>query len=121
MRAAVPVLCASLLVALPAVACAHAVVKRSSIGDKPLAAGQPTHVTLYFNSAIVTSHTTVKLVGADGNATPLDLVPGAHEPGTLVVALPALQAGSYALHYRVLAADGHVTESVLRFRVAAAH
>lgn len=112
--------CAFLAVALPAVVSAHAVVTRSSLGDEPLAAGHPTEVTLRFNSAIETSQSTVNLVGTDGRATPLDLVPGAHEPGTLVVAVPALAAGSYALRYRVLAADGHVTESLLRFRVAAA-
>ena len=34
--------------------------------------------------------------------------------------VPPLTAGFYALHYKVLAADGHVTESVLRFQVDAA-
>jgi len=109
--------CAS-LVALPGFAQAHAVITRSSIGEKPLAAGQAVQVTLYFNSAIETSHSTVNLVGADGKTTKLDVVPGGHEPGALIVALPALVAGSYALRYRVLAADGHVTENVLRFQVA---
>jgi methionine-rich copper-binding protein CopC len=106
-------------VALPAAAGAHAVITRSSIGDEPLAAGVATEVTLHFNSAIETSHSSVQLVGADGEKTPLALAAGAHEPGTLRVALPALEEGTYALHYRVLAADGHMTESVLRFRVVA--
>ena len=109
----------SLVVAAPAVGHAHAVITRSSIGDKPVPAGQATQVALHFNSAIETSHSTVSVMGADGKATPLDLVPGEHEPGTLVVALPALPAGHYALRYRVLAADGHVTESMLRFQVVA--
>jgi hypothetical protein len=112
--------CVALVVAVPAVGHAHAVITSSSIGDAPLAAGQPTQVTLHFNSAIEASHSTVSVVGADGKPTRLELVPGEHEPGTLVIALPALPAGSYALRYRVLAADGHVTENVLRFRVAAA-
>lgn len=111
--------CAVLLVAMPAPASAHAVITSSSIGDKPVAAGKPTEVRLQFNSAIETSHSTVSLVGADGKASPLTLVPGEQKPGLLVVALPALEAGSYALRYRVLAADGHLSENVLRFRVAA--
>ena len=45
--------------------------------------------------------------------------PGEHPANVLVVALPALTAGHYALKYKVLAADGHVTESVLRFQVTA--
>jgi len=120
MRALVAISCAALVMVLPVAASAHAVVTRSSIGEKPLAAGQATQVTLYFNSAIETSHTTVDLIGADGKATPLALVPGEHAPGSLVVELPALDAGSYGLRYRVLAADGHVTENLLRFRVGAA-
>jgi methionine-rich copper-binding protein CopC len=37
----------------------------------------------------------------------------------MVIAVPALAAGKYALRYKVLAADGHVTENVLRFEVMA--
>jgi methionine-rich copper-binding protein CopC len=33
------------------------------------------------------------------------------------VDLPPLAAGAYGLRYKVLAVDGHVTESVLRFTV----
>jgi methionine-rich copper-binding protein CopC len=33
------------------------------------------------------------------------------------VKVPPLAAGRYGLRYKVLAADGHVTESVLRFTV----
>ncbi|HKA29726.1 MAG TPA: copper resistance protein CopC [Candidatus Binatia bacterium] len=33
--------------------------------------------------------------------------------------MPALPPGFYALQYKVLATDGHVTENVLRFRVEA--
>ena len=45
--------------------------------------------------------------------------PTGTKPSELLVDLPALPPGAYALHYKVLAVDGHVTESVLRFRVAA--
>ena len=39
-------------------------------------------------------------------------------PIRLVVPLPPLAAGTYELRYQVLAADGHATQGVLRFRVA---
>ncbi|MGE3498587.1 MAG: copper resistance protein CopC [Candidatus Binatia bacterium] len=83
-----------------------------------LAAAQATQVTPIFNSAVETSHT-VELTGIDGKATPLALVPGEHAPAAWWSSLPALEAGSYGLRYR-LAADGHVTENLLRFRVGAA-
>jgi methionine-rich copper-binding protein CopC len=35
----------------------------------------------------------------------------------VLVQLPALTSGNYALRYRVLAADGHVTEDTIRFSV----
>lgn len=37
--------------------------------------------------------------------------------GEVRLALPPLAAGSYALSYKVLAADGHISTGVLRFRV----
>ncbi len=37
----------------------------------------------------------------------------------LIVELPALAPGAYALRYRVLATDGHYTDNALRFRVRA--
>ena len=107
----------SLLVTWPCIGYAHAVVTHTSIEKTPVAADRPTEITLHFNSAIETSHSTVSIVDAGGKARALSLTPGTHEPGTLVVALPALPAGKYALRYKVLAADGHVTESVLRFEV----
>jgi hypothetical protein len=45
------------------------------------------------------------------------VTPGAGA-GLVTVDLPPLAAGSYGLRYKVLAADGHVTESLLRFTVA---
>jgi hypothetical protein len=106
-----------LVVALPSLARAHAVVTHTSLEDAPIVADRPTEVTLHFNSAIETSHVTVGLVDAGGKVRALSLAPGTREPGVLVVTLPALASGKYALRYKVLAADGHVTESVLRFEV----
>src|SRR4029453_12669854 len=97
----------SLLVAWPCIGHAHAVVTHTSLETAPVAADRPTEVALHFNSAIETSHATVSIVDADGKVRALSLTPGTHEPGTLVVALPALPAGKYALRYKVLAADGH--------------
>ena len=37
----------------------------------------------------------------------------------IALELPALSAGAFVLRYKVLAVDGHVTENLLRFTVAA--
>ena len=104
---------------------AHAVLTGSSmgkgavasIGKDALAAGTATPVTLTFNAGIESGLAKVVLRGA-GEDRALDTHAGT-KASELVIDLPALPPGAYALHYKVLAVDGHVTESVLRFRVAA--
>jgi len=105
--------------ALPVSARAHAVVTRATLRDATIAADTPTTTTLEFNSSIEAKLAKVTLVDDQGVERTLDLAPGEHPSNVLVVALPALAAGHYALKYKVLAADGHVTESVLRFQVVA--
>ena len=100
-----------------ALAFGHAVVQKASLEDAPVAPDVPTSVTLRFNSGIEQAFTRVTLVTEGGAPQPLEVAP-ADGPATVRVQLPALAAGSYALRYRVLAVDGHVTESVLRFTVA---
>lgn len=103
----------------PAPARAHAVVTKATLRDATIPANTPTETTLEFNSAIERTLAKVTLVDAQGGETVLAQAAGERPSNMLVVSLPALAAGRYALKYKVLAADGHVTESVLRFEVAA--
>jgi len=105
--------------ALPVSGRAHAVVTHATLRDATIAANTPSETTLEFNSAIEAKLAKVTLVDDKGAERGLELAPGEHPSNVLVVALPALAAGHYALKYKVLAADGHVTESVLRFQVTA--
>ncbi len=99
---------------------AHAILREASIGDQhPVAADTATAVTLRFNSGIETRFAKVTLVTTDGQERVLTVTPGA-TAGLVTVDLPPLDAGSYGLRYKVLAADGHVTESLLRFKVTPA-
>ena len=109
----------SALAAGSATAWAHAVVTHASLRDATIPAGTASETTLEFNSAIEAKLAKVTLVDAKGTERPLTLAAGEHPANVLVVALPALTAGHYALKYKVLATDGHVTESVLRFEVTA--
>jgi methionine-rich copper-binding protein CopC len=96
---------------------AHAVLTGSSLGKGALAPDTAAPVTLTFNAGIESGLTKVVLRGA-GDDRALATHAGA-KASEVVVDVPALPPGAYALHYKVLAVDGHVTESVLRFKVAA--
>jgi methionine-rich copper-binding protein CopC len=104
------------LLACTALAFAHAVVKKASLEDASVKADTATEVTLKFNSGIEPKFTRVTLLTAGGEERALEVGP-ATGPETVSVRLPPLAAGSYGLRYKVLAVDGHVTESVLRFTV----
>ncbi len=96
---------------------AHAVLTKSSARDGTVRADTATSVTLTFNTGIEPGFTQVVL-RSDGPDRPLTASPGA-KPSDVVVALPPLPAGFYAIRYKVLAADGHVSEGAERFQVTA--
>jgi methionine-rich copper-binding protein CopC len=75
-------------------------------------------VTLRFNAGIEVTLSKVVLVDGQHEERALSIAPGA-SAGDLTVDVPALTPGTYGLHYRVLAADGHLTDGLLRFTVAA--
>ena len=97
---------------------AHAVVKPESFDESSLKPHQATSVALQFNAAIHAPLSRVYLLDATGKERLLATGPG-DGPNRLIVELPALAPGAYALRYRVLAADGHYTDNALRFRVRA--
>jgi len=102
----------------PGPASAHAVLMRASLQGAPVRAGVATTVTLRFNSALEPGLSRVVLVDERGREQPLEARPTG-ERSELQLELPPLAAGTYGLRYKVLAADGHVTESLLRFTVPA--
>lgn len=108
-----------LVVASAARVSAHAVLTRSSLRDAPVKANTSTDVTLTFNSGIEAALTQVVL-RSEGPDRTLAVRAGS-QPSQIDVTVPALPPGFYALNYKVLATDGHVTENVLRFQVEAPH
>jgi methionine-rich copper-binding protein CopC len=108
---------AGAILILHAEASAHAVVIRNSLAAQPIRRDAPGRIVLQFNSRIEVKLSRAVLVSRDQPEQPLALAAGA-SAGEIVVALPPLAPGDYAVRYRVLAADGHVTEETLRFAVA---
>jgi methionine-rich copper-binding protein CopC len=102
--------------ALGAPAHAHSVVKPESFDESLLKPDTPTTLTLTFNAGVHPQFSKVHLLDAAGKEQPLKSSPGP-TPNTLIVELPALPAGAYALRYRVLSADGHYSDNKLRFRI----
>jgi hypothetical protein len=95
---------------------AHSVVKPGSLDESLLKPDTPATLTLTFNAGIHAEFSKVYLLDAAGKEQPLKSSPGP-APNTLIVELPALPAGAYALRYRVLSADGHYSDNKLRFRI----
>jgi methionine-rich copper-binding protein CopC len=96
---------------------AHAVVTESSLTTHPIRPHHETNVVLFFNSNIELSLSSVFLVSAGDIYHQAEITKG-KKPGELHIALPALEPGSYAIKYKVFAADGHLTENAIRFQVA---
>ena len=97
--------------------CAHAIVLKTSLAEHPIRKSTADSITLHFNSRIEVKLSRASLVSRDQPERSLTMTAGA-APGDVLVRLPALEPGAYALRYRVLAADGHVTEDTIRFSIA---
>lgn len=96
---------------------AHAVVTDYSLKMAPIHANQADKVSLDFNSKIELGLSQVFLVSKGDQLTPLEIAKG-DKQGQMIIAVPALAPGDYALKMKVFAADGHLTEDVIHFSVA---
>ena len=97
---------------------AHAVLTESSLKQYPIHINQPTEVVLDFNSRVELPLSRVFLVSKGDVYTALNIAKG-KKPGRMIITIPALEEGDYALKYKVFASDGHLTEDVIRFKVSA--
>ena len=115
-------LAAGLLLPGAVPAAAHAIVLESVPAPGAVLARAPERVTLRFNSKIEKRLTRVTLANRDGAAPLVSIASdgpgGDREPDRIVIPLPALPPGHFVIRYKVLSADGHVTEGALRFTVS---
>jgi copper resistance protein C len=102
---------------------AHALVLESVPARDAVLARSPERVLLRFNSKIEKRLTRLTLSAGDGQPQILsaagDGADGDQESDRVVVPLRPLPPGRYVIRYKVLSADGHVTEGALRFSVGA--
>jgi len=107
-----------LLLARPEPAPGHAIVVESSPASGEVLSRAPFEITLRFNSRIEKTLSKATLTGPGGDPLPLPQSAPDAAPDRLIVSLPPLQPGLYLLRWKVLSADGHVTQGAFRFAVA---
>ena len=109
---------------LPAVAPGHAIVLESSPAHDAALSVPPDRVVLRFNGKIehALSRASIEEVGGRPMAVPVSSAAPdlPSSPDRLVIPLRPLPPGTYVVRFKVLAADGHITEGALRFSVQAA-
>jgi methionine-rich copper-binding protein CopC len=105
------------LTGLPA-AHAHAIILESAPGHEA-SLTSPKRIVLRFNSRLEKRLCSVQLVGPRQKTIAM-LRPDPDTPAdTLAYPLPLLDPGAYQARWKVMAADGHVTEGIVLFTVTA--
>lgn len=115
----------ALLAACPplvtAPAAAHAIILESIPPRDAVLARPPERVVLRFNSQIEKRLARVTLAGEDGRPQPISIASNGaladQQPDRIVIPLRPLPPGQYVIRYKILSADGHVTEGAFRFSV----
>jgi methionine-rich copper-binding protein CopC len=106
------VLIGSLLLLASAGAQAHAHLQQSTPADGSTVATAPAKLVLRFSEAAqLTSLSITKEGGAKQELAPLP----DQAQTTIVVALPALTPGRYAVSWRAVSADGHMMPGTIHF------
>jgi methionine-rich copper-binding protein CopC len=115
-RAGVTIAVAVVLVLVPRVALAHAVLVQSTPTIDATVEGPEVAVSMKFSSRVDGARSTILLSTFDGKAKPV-AIERQSTPDTLTTHLTHLSAGKYAIRWQVLATDGHVTRGEIPFRV----
>jgi len=96
---------------------AHAVVTDNSLEIAPIRANRTEKVELTFNSQVELGLSQIFLVRKGDQHELLKAAKG-DKNGHIVVEIPPLAPGDYALRFKVFAADGHLTEDIIHFAVS---
>jgi methionine-rich copper-binding protein CopC len=97
-------------------ALAHAVVTNYSLKVTPIHVNQESKVELFFNSKVELGLSQIYLV-SKGDKHQLLTATSGDKQGQVIVTVPALAVGDYAIRLKIFAADGHLTEDVIHFSV----
>ena len=96
---------------------AHAVLTDYSLKITPILVNSPANIELLFNSQIELGLSQFFLVAKGDKHQHLTAVAGSKK-GQVIVHIPSLALGDYALKFTVFASDGHLTEDTVLFSVS---
>jgi methionine-rich copper-binding protein CopC len=99
-------------------ALAHAIILESAPRHEESLAS-PKRLVLRFNSRLEKPLCSVQLVGPHQKTIALLRQDPDAPADTLAYTLPLIDPGTYQARWKVMAADGHVTEGIVRFTVTA--
>ena len=102
----------------PPAAQAHAIILEAAPAQGSTGPS-PRRLILRFNSRLEKPLCSVQLVGPRQRSIALLRQEADAPPDTLVYPLPTLEPGEYQARWKVMAADGHITEGTLAFTVSA--
>jgi copper resistance protein C len=108
---------ALIALAMPTSADAHAALVRSVPGNRAVLTQPPASLDLCFNEAVEVKFSSVTLKDAKGTAVALGELKAAGDLKCVQAPVPAIGAGAYTVHYRVLSQDGHVVEYGFQFSI----
>ena len=97
---------------------AHSILVESTPKHGATLTVAPQSLLLRFNAKIEPALTKVSLVNGTKQRTRLE-VSTESTVDRIIVRVPPLEAGVYTVVYKVLAADGHVTQGSIRFTILA--
>ena len=115
-RVGVMIAVAAVLMLVPRVALAHAVLVKSTPTINATVEGPDVVVTMKFSLRVDGTRSTLLLSTSDGTSKPLT-IEQQNAPETLTTRATKLGPGKYAIHWQVLATDGHVTRGEIPFSV----
>ncbi len=106
-----------LLLNLPQVAFAHAILVHSTPADQAIVHSRTVNLVLEFNSRIDAGRSMLTLTGPTEKNLPVQIQPSL-KISELKGSASNLANGTYHLHWQVLATDGHITRGEITFSVA---
>jgi copper resistance protein C len=107
----------AVLLALPAVAQAHAILEESTPPSGASIKAGPLFLSLRYNSRIDRSRSRLTLIRPDHSRDIVPIAPGS--PPDVIAARLTLTPGAYVLRWQVLAIDGHITRGDVPITVTA--
>jgi copper resistance protein C len=107
---------ASLVVASPQTAWAHAVLVSSTPQKNAAVSGPDVAISLKYNSRVDGARSSLSLVKPDGSVEKIGALTQPL-PDTLFATGHKLAKGAYVLRWQVLSSDGHITRGEVPFQV----